>query len=239
MARRLKVRRLSAGGAIGRNLVSVLRGEEAGGVTAVTFRDARAPARVEAPEPTTAPAPLTTQPDVDVAAIERSAYERGFAEGQNAAASAAESMLSRFDGAIGHLSRALEKTEETATRDSVKLALRIAEKLVRKAMAEDPETLAAAVVSAVQHTAGDEPLTVTFDGSTATGLKLQIDELVQSLGISRIDVTEDPTLSPGDLMLSRGSTMLDARITTRVDRIERALMRELGMAADQAIEAEG
>lgn len=228
---------------MGRDLVTVLRGNAGQAATVAMWRDARrpAPASVDAPaEAAPAAAPLgEAAPNVDVAAIEKAAYERGFADGTNNAANAAESMLSRFDGAIGHLSRALEKTEETATRDSVKLALRIAEKLVRKAMAEDPEALAAAVVSAVQHTAGEEPLTVTCDGTTARGLKLQIDELVQSLGIDRIDVAEDASLAPGDLMLSRGSTMLDARIATRVDRIERALLRELGMAADTAIEAEG
>lgn len=221
---------LFSGGVIGRDVITIVAGDD-GQVDCnpIAWRDVR---RADVPAPSTSTTAASTDAEIDATQVTREAYERGFREGQADAASSAESMIERYDGAIAQLTKALQRTEEVATRDSVRLALRIAKKLVRKAMADDPEALALAVTSAVEHTAGDDPLTVTCDGKTAAGLKLQIDELVSSLGVSKIDVAEDPGLEPGDLMLSRGSTTLDARIETRADRIEQALLRELGLSAE-------
>lgn len=230
-------KRLLGGGAIGRDVVTLVRRTDANLVAPATFRESRRPrsvlaARQAEDEARAAPPAAPPRPSVDLDAERNAAYERGFAEGQMAAASGAEQMFERFEASIAHLERALDNAKKSADRDAVRLALLVAEKIVRRSLTEDPDALVAAVGYAAQDTSGDEPLRISCDASTARGLKLQIDELVSSLGVTGIEVAEDPALEPGDLMLSRGAALVDARIDTLVHRIEQSLLRNLEMSAD-------
>ncbi len=231
-------KRLLSGGAIGRDVVTLVRRTQPSDIAPATFRESRRGRPVLGArggdanaEPLAPPPPPT--PKVDVEAERNAAYERGFAEGQMAAASGAEQMFERFEGTIAHLERSLANAEAKMSREAVRLALQVAEKIVRVSLSEDREALTAAVTYAAQHTSGDDPLRISCDASTARGLKIQIDELVSSLGVPQIEVLEDPSLQPGDLMLSRGPAIVDARVDTLFNRVEQSLLRELGMAADE------
>ncbi|MEQ9497232.1 MAG: FliH/SctL family protein [Deltaproteobacteria bacterium] len=236
-------KRLLSGGAVGRDMVTLVRVAEPVTIEVATFRESRrgrpvgAPRSREAVEaPTPPPAPKN---DVDVERARSQAYEEGFAAGQATAASAAEQMFERFEGAIEHLQRALATTEKSAQEDCVRLALRIGETLTRQALTSNPDAIVAAVSHAVEHIGTDAPLKIACDAATAIGLKMQLDELVSSLGVPGIEVTEDASLAPGDLMLTSGVVALDARVDTGIGRIEQALRRELGMPADEAAAAGG
>ncbi len=70
---------------------------------------------------------------------------------------------------------------------------------------------------------------VTAEPALAAQVRALVQPLTQRLGLDELVVQEDPRLEPGDLVVHRGSTTLDARIRARLARVQEALVRELGL----------
>lgn len=228
--------RLLSGGVIGRDVVTIVRAESEP-VKAAVWREARRapairqpgaaePAPTPAPEPAAAPPP----PSVDLEAELEAAYNRGFAEGQAAASATAGATTERFEGAMAHLEAAMANLEKRTAHDIVELAVQLAESVARHAMPRDNEALEAAVSAALEGTSGDEPLGIRCDEETAAALKMQLDELVSTLGVPSIEVSTDPELDVGDLMLTRGAATIDERIRPRLEIMKRDVQRALGLS---------
>jgi flagellar biosynthesis/type III secretory pathway protein FliH len=214
-------------GAVGKNLVQVVEASAPKGPAKFAFQDVR---QKSAPVAAKAEAPRM-DPEVERQKLldaELRGAERGMAEAKRDQEVFEMSLAARVQGALAALERALEHTEAAATKDAVRLALMIAEKIVRRTMAVDPEAVAAAVAATIEHTDGSAGVRVVCDNKTASTLRAQLDDLTRTLRITKIEVEEDARMHTGDLMLHRGSTVLDARVETRVQRIEQALCRELG-----------
>lgn len=221
------------GGAVGKDLVQIITSDSPKAPVAFQFEDVRKKAghgpggRTPAPPPERAIDPEVERKKLEEA--DRRGYERGVAEAHKQQVDFEGSVARRFEGALNALERALAHAENEATKDAVRLAVMIAEKIVRRTLAEDPEALAAAVSESANHTEGSTPLRVVCDAQGAAKLRPQLDDLTRTLHLPRIEVEEDTRLATGDLMLYRGPTTLDARVQTRVQRIEQALWRELGL----------
>jgi flagellar biosynthesis/type III secretory pathway protein FliH len=237
-----KGRVVTDGGAVGRDLVQIFTADAPKAPVAFQFEDVRKKPAHPAGR-TTAPAPeRPIDPELErkkLEEAERRGYEKGLHEAQRAQVDFEGSVGRRFEGAVNALERALANAETAATKDAVRLAVMIAEKIVRRTLADDPEALAAAVADSAMHTEGTAPLKVVCDTQGAAKLRPQLDDLTRTLHLPKIEVEEDGRLATGDLMLYRGPTTLDARVQTRVQRIEQALWRELGLgfaerSADEA-----
>ncbi len=165
----------------------------------------------------------------ELEAMEQAAFQRGLEEGTKSSKAQLGKIEAHVGGAIDTLHKALQNTEQTATRESIRLAVMLAEKLVRRTLNSDPEALAATLTSAVEAKDPQSSLKVLCDRQTANMMRSQISALTESLEIKTIEVEEDQTLGEGDLMIFQGDTTLDARVSTRLSRLEKALTRELGL----------
>ena len=160
-----------------------------------------------------------------LAEVEQDAFQRGVI----AARQEIERLSQRLEGAVDYLRKALQQAESAQIRDSVRLGLMIAEKVIGAAVHDSPDFLAALVTTAIEAAEGAEPLTIVSSPATAARLRaLWADQDVASR-LGPVNIAEDLHLKDSDLMLYRGSSTLDARLNTRLERIARALIRELGL----------
>lgn len=134
----------------------------------------------------------------------------------------------RLEGAVEAFHQALERAEEVATKDALRLGLMVAERLTRYTLAKKPEALAASLVAAVGKMEGDGEVKVVASEDLAEALSGRTAEIMEELRVSGFEVEVDETLQPGDLMVFRGNVSLDARVATRIRKLERALLEELG-----------
>jgi flagellar biosynthesis/type III secretory pathway protein FliH len=214
----------------------------------VTFEEApRAPAPPRrAPEPGPA---APEAPAVDLARLEAeharalaAAEERGRQRGRTEALAEARAERERevarlrgeLEGALGALTAGLDKVESEASRDAVLLGLTVAEKLARRALEVDPEALQAMLLGAAERLEEGPRLRLSVAPGAAGAVRAQLDAIAAGLGAADVELTEDPRLAPGDAILHRGSSTLDARIGARLARIHDALVRELGLEVDPA-----
>lgn len=199
------------------------------------FQESRSSALGHAPVGSApSPAPNIAQEMMTqaVAKAEKLGYERGLAEARAAQAEALAKLSSRLEGAISSLHGALDRTEEACAKDVLRVALLVGEKLARRAFEVDVDALLASLAATAERTEGPGALEVSCAPASAAELKSRLAELTSTLRVDGLTVREDPRLLPGDLMVSRGSTTVDARIATRLERIEQALFRELGLSLE-------
>ncbi len=195
-----------------------------------TFEDAR-PAPPAAPAAPSGPDPreVAELHARAVATAEQRGYERGRAEGRVELEREVSRLKEQLQGAIGALHGALERMEADAVTDSARLGLMVGEKLARRALEVDPMALEAMIESAAEHLEEDPRMKVTAEPALAAQVRALVQPLTQRLGLDELVVQEDPRLEPGDLVVHRGSTTLDARIRARLARVQEALVRELGL----------
>lgn len=193
-----------------------------------------APAAVEATSTSTqAPEQESIARDQElIARIQEEAYQRGLEEAQRELREEREKIAGirkLADTVFSDLREAFAQTETSRCKDEIRLALMIAEKIVRRELFQNHESLASAVARAIESAEGNEPISIVCSPETAAKLRSMLSDLSRDLQIETIQVEEDPRFEAGDFMLWRGAVTLDARLSTRLARIERALSRELGI----------
>lgn len=214
----------------GRETRAVVRSDraDAGSSQSVLFEEVGSSPAPAAAAPPPAPVIDDRQHKERLARAEKEALARGRAEGQREAMAENTKLSQRMEGAFEYLHQALAAAETAMTKDAVRLALMIAEKVVRRSLGQDLEALASSVAGAAESLENSaEPLRVLCDPATALRLRTQFADLAATLKVSAVEIQEDPKLAAGDFMLYRGSSTLDARLSARLERIERALVREL------------
>ena len=160
-------------------------------------------------------------------AIEKAAYEEGFARGHaegfahgNRAAQAVAAQISLL---LEHMSRPLKDLNVEVEHALIRLVVDTSRRLVNKAIALDPQLVEGAVQEAVASVA-----------TTTRELKIflhpeDVAVLNKNLALPS-DVSwklmPDPALRRGDCRVVTESSQIDARLDTRQTNIERALLGE-------------
>ena len=168
-----------------------------------------------------------------LADVEREAYRRGMEDARRETYEELEKLSQRMTGAIAYLHNALSKAEKSMTHEALALALMVAEKIVSRKIAEDTEALISTVVSTSEVLEGNAPLRIVCNTHNAERLRSIFDDLSVNIGVEGVAVEEDSRMGNGDFMLYQGVTNLDARMKTRLGRIEKALFRELGLEVNR------
>jgi flagellar assembly protein FliH len=161
----------------------------------------------------------------DLNALEREAWEQGFADGRNAGCTAAlaeqqtltESLrarVQRLDGLMNLLSRPLAELDENVLRQLSLLAGAIARHLVRRELKTQPEQIIAVIRE-----------TVTLLPASARDVRIHLhpedaalvrERLVEP-GTSRAwTLVEDPVITRGGCRISGENSSIDAQVETRL-----------------------
>lgn len=156
----------------------------------------------------------------------RHAREQGFQEGVR---HAGESTQSQLQNAVNQTSARLAESlaeiaslrpllRREAESQVVELALAIARKVLHRAITIDPDALAGLVHTAVSRIDARDLLSIRV----APCHLQQISSAVARLGLpTQVNLTADPGLEPGGLVLETSRGQLDASVTTQLAEIER------------------
>ncbi|HEX6989413.1 MAG TPA: FliH/SctL family protein [Bacillota bacterium] len=160
----------------------------------------------------------------------RSGYEAGRTEGAREALAAAEEAIRAEVSALrAELEAFIEEERayrQRAERSLVELAMTVAERVVRDAVASGPDALLP-LVAEVAGRIGDEGVRVRAHAREAAALK----EAAQGGGpLAGLTVDVDPALQPGDVILESPRGRYDLRPATLLDRVRRRLEGEVGPA---------
>lgn len=185
-----------------------------------------------APAPSRAPEPFVPTPEqqAQLAALEREAFTKGYAQGERAGLEAggkrAEAMLRRLAQTLEELTTLRDQMVRQTERELVQLAVAVARKVLHREVSVDPELTAALAHIALERIGGATPARVRLhpdDYATVTAGQ------VTPLGGRQVDVLPDPSVSRGGCLVESEFGFIDASVDAQVDEIARAVLGDVPM----------
>jgi flagellar assembly protein FliH len=160
-----------------------------------------------------------------VAAAEQKAYAAGLAEGRRAGEATASaqlaSMSEQLTAAIEHIGRLRGGVLRQAERDLVRLAVAIAERIVRKEIALDPARLVTMASEAASRL-GDR-VAATLHLHPADHAAVSASGAIERISGS-LTVVSDPHVPPGGCLVRSAVGNVDAGVDAQMREIARALI---------------
>lgn len=111
-----------------------------------------------------------------------------------------------------------------AERDVLRLAVKLAEKIIGREIERDDATLADIVSTALRHARQQEALTVRVNPADLPRVQAHRDRLDPSGRARFIDLVADPRVGHGGCVIEGESGTVDARLDTQLRVLERALL---------------
>ena len=108
----------------------------------------------------------------------------------------------------------------------MKLGLAIAQRVLRRELTTDPETIHGLVHAALQKIQNRDILRILVYPAGAEALKTS---LARAGAAPAIQVVPDPTLKTGDLLFETSVGELDASVETQLQEVERGLADRLSL----------
>ncbi len=158
-----------------------------------------------------------------LAALEREAFTKGYAQGERAGLEAggkrAEAMLRRIGQTIEELGGLRQTLIHETEREMVQLALTLARRVVHREVTLDPELAAALAHVALERLGTTTPATIRLNPEDYT-IVAQDDA---RWGGQTVTVVPDPSISRGGCLVESAFGSVDATIERQFDELSRAL----------------
>jgi len=164
--------------------------------------------------------------------IRRQAAAQGRREGQQAAreelerrhAEAWATLLPAFSEVVEEVRRAKQAWLAHWEKSAVGLAVAIAERVVRRALADHPEVPLTLVREALELAAGNDRIRVCLNPTDHRSLGSEVETLARELsGLGPVEVTADAAISPGGCRVETRFGTIDQQFETQLARIEEEL----------------
>jgi flagellar assembly protein FliH len=186
----------------------------------------------------TPPAPREPDKAAEAARREKETQERvreayatglreGDAAGRNRAAAELQPVVERFAATIGELTQLRARLRQQAESDTIRLALAIARRVLRRELSVDPEALRGLLLAALDKLQGQEVARVRVHPSHAAVLR---DCLQKKYAGAQIEMVTDSGQVPGTAVFETSRGNLDASVETQLEEIERGLTDRLQRA---------
>lgn len=173
------------------------------------------------------PAPPTAQLDALRQECEQRVREARAAGSRDAEAAAkaraaaeVQTALDNFGRSAAEISQLRARLRKQAEGDSVKLALAIARRVIRRELAVDPEAVRGLVLAALEKLQAQEIYRLRANPVHAAALAKI---LAEAAGHAKIEVAADGSLPPGGIVFETNHGNLDASIDSQLQEIERGL----------------
>lgn len=194
--------------------------------------DARAVASVSTRQPHAATAPPdpfqpSAEQQAQLAALEREAFTKGYAQGERAGLEAggkrAEAMLRRLAQTLEELSGLRDNMVRQTERELVQLSVAIARRILQREVRVDPELTAALAHIALERLGGASPATVRLhpdDYATVTAAQ------ITPFSGRQVEILPDPAVARGGCLVESEFGFINASVDAQVDEIARAVLGE-------------
>src|SRR5688572_22155682 len=163
--------------------------------------------------------------EAHLAALEREAFAKGFAQGERAGEEAAgqrgEAMLHRITQTLGELTTVRAEMIRQTERQMVHLALAIARRILQREVSLNPDLLLAMARVALERLGDSARVTVRLhpEDYAATGAAK-----VSELAGSNVTIVADSRLSRGACRVESDMGLLDVGIDAQLQEVGRALL---------------
>lgn len=177
------------------------------------------------------PAPGAPQPDAaaesrpDQSAIERDAFLKGYAQGERAGGDAAakrgEGMLRRLKETLDELAALRAEILHRSERETVQLALSIAQRIVQREVSLDRSLLVGMARAALDRLADFSSATIRLhpDDYAAVAASLTAPD-----GASHVQIAADPAVSRGGCLVQSNFGFMDVSHQAQFDELARAIL---------------
>jgi len=174
--------------------------------------------------------PEPSKPAVDLAHLEKTAYENGFLQGEKAgmeiAGQKTEAIMRRYADSILELGKLRSFLYAQVEREVVKLAVEVAKKIVHREIQVDKDIIQTLVRVALSHVAEKSAVTVHLSPADYSYLLEQRAELSQSEGRD-ISLLADKSIERGGCLIQTECGDIDARIEEKFKEVEHAFFEGL------------
>ena len=185
----------------------------------------RPPRRRAAP---VTPEALSIQQQERLAALEREAFTKGYAQGERAGLEAggkrAEAMLRRVAQTLEELGGLRKTLMQQSERQMVQLALTLARRVVHREITLDPELIAAMAHVAIKKLGISNPSTIRLHPDDYTVVARDGDRWSGS----NVSVVPDPSIARGGCMVESDFGNIDGSLDRQFDEMARALLGGAG-----------
>jgi flagellar assembly protein FliH len=182
-----------------------------------------APAAAAAPAAAVTEETLLAEHRERLAALEREAFTKGYAQGERAGLEAggkrAEAMLRRIGQTIEELGGLRQTLIHETEREMVQLALTLARRVVHREVTLDPELAAALAHVALERLGTNTPATVRLNPEDYT----IVAQDSARWGGQTVTVVPDPSISRGGCLVESAFGSVDATMERQFDELSRAL----------------
>jgi flagellar assembly protein FliH len=164
--------------------------------------------------------------------IRREAHQQGLQLAREAAhqqsreelARCLETALPALDRAVASIEREKAQHLQHCERHVVRLAIAIAERVIRREVSRSPEITLELVREALELAAGSEQITVHLHPSDYETLHDSLSQLTAGRsGTKPWDIVADPQLAPGACLVKTEFGVIDQQFQTQLARIEEEL----------------
>jgi flagellar assembly protein FliH len=166
------------------------------------------------------------KPEIDIALLEKNAFENGFRQGEIAGLAMAEqkveAIMKRHSEAILEISRMKPSLYAQAEREVVKLAVEVAKKIVHREIQVDRDIIQTLIRVTLAHVAEKTPVTIHLNPTDFNYISERQAELSQSEG-RNISLTSDKSIERGGCLVETDCGDIDARLEEKFHEVERAL----------------
>ena len=163
------------------------------------------------------------EPQIDVEAVQREAFQQGFAEGEKAGSDTATARFQDSVAAFGQTARELAALKPAlrieAETELVTLALTIARRIIRRELTVDPTTVRALVRSCCDEFQRAEIHRLRVNPNDIEAVSAYFEDNPAPT----IQLQADPSISPGGAVFESAQGELDGRIETQLNEIEYGL----------------
>jgi flagellar assembly protein FliH len=167
---------------------------------------------------------------VDVALMEKAAYENGFMQGEKAGSEIVEKkvedIMKRYSEAILEISKLRSFLYTQVEHEVVKLAVEVAKKIVHREIHADPDVIQTLVRVALSHVAEKSAVTIHLNPADYNYLLEWRAELSQA-SARDIALLADKSIERGGCLIQTTCGDIDARIEEKFREVEHAFFEGL------------
>jgi type III secretion protein L len=145
--------------------------------------------------------------------------KRAFLEGT-------ENALAEFEKNLIESQEIRERVWRESEKDLLRLAVRLAEKIIGREIKKDQKTIIEIVANAVQNARLQEKLTIRVNPQDLPILEKETERITAGSKIKFIDFAPDPRVVSGGCLIESEVGTIDARLETQLRVLERALLSQ-------------
>lgn len=168
--------------------------------------------------------------DMDLHALEREAYEKGFEagkkEGMEAGRKRMEELIRRFSLLVGELEEIRKDFYTQKETELVELVIAVARKVIHKEISTDRGTIQEMVRTALDRLAEGGPITVRVNPDDYQYLTSRGGDFIETLKEKGIDIEPDPSIDMG-CIVEGACGEVDGRVEEALRRLEKAMMEAI------------